>query len=114
MADATTPKPPAPSRLEPGTLFIKNPGGVVNDMMEPHPGIDSAKRGDAGWRFASADEIRDYCKLHNIETPDSAAYNAQLKNLRKEPEPEAAIPPAPSAEEAGLEPVEPATKASKK
>jgi len=69
MADVATPKPPPPPQaIEPGTVFVKNPGGVIHDILEgTNPAIELAQKGENGWRLASDDEIRAYCKLNNLQ-----------------------------------------------
>jgi hypothetical protein len=86
MAEPAVKPPPAPARIEEGTVFIKNPSGVVHDMMEPHPGIEAAKKGDGGWHFASADEIKEYCERHNLKVPDLKGLNSEIKKALAEGE----------------------------
>ncbi len=55
--------------LLPGTEFIKNPLGVVHDVDENQIAVPLAKKGEGGWKFATPEEVKEYCKVNNIEQP---------------------------------------------
>ena len=127
MADA--PKTPPPTQaLEAGTEFIKNPSGVIHDVegedredgRPPHPSVALAKKDDGGWRFASAEEIREYCKIHNLEVPGLRSRENEIKKAQAEGEELkaqeiAAIDAAVAAVDAAAAPVaEPEPKPAKK
>ena len=105
MADPAPVKAPPPAQpLEPDTVFVRNPGGAIHDIHASHPGAVLAASGNAGWRFATDQEIKAYAAVHTLEV-DSKAVAASVKALRAAEQPPE-LPPAPSAEEAGLEPVD--------
>jgi hypothetical protein len=98
-----------PQKLEPGTEFIRNPAGAIHDVHTESSHAALARRREAGWRFANPEEIKAYAEAHNLKAPDAREYAAHVKEQEKIGEKEIAAErpaPAPSAAEAGLEPVE--------
>ena len=69
------------------TEYLRNPEGAVHDVEDTHPGVELAKKGDGGWHFATAAEVKEYAKANGIkDVPDLSSRASDVKKAAAEGE----------------------------